>query len=804
VADLKTGPTVDVRELDLGALPVGAAIGRYEIVGILGQGGFGITYRARDAQLGREVAIKEYLPSSLALRQDGVTVLPRTTKMAEDFTWGRQRFVEEGRTLATLHDAPAIVRVFDFLEANGTAYIVMELVSGETLEHRLSQKGRLSPSEVDAVLWPLLDGLEQVHNAGFLHRDIKPGNILLNAAGKPTLIDFGASRAAMAGRTTAMTAVFTPGYAAPEQMTSAKQGPWTDIYGVSATLYHAITGRAPPNSFDRMLDDGYEPLGKQLPAGFASGLLAGIDVGLAVRATDRPQSIAGWRPILAHTGGRAAAATVAMRPTSESIARPAPEPTIAPMAASVAEPARPAAKNWALLYGGIAAVVLALAVGGYLMFAAKPQPQSATVQDMKVEQLEQVLAERRKADVEATEKRRQEQEARDKKAAEATAKVQANSELEKARVEREKAEQELAQLKAQIEGRRKEEADQRKMADDEAAKRKAEAELAALQAAERQAQQKAAEQAAAKRQADEALDKAQEERKKADEAAAARAQAETEAKAKADAETRQKADAELAAATDKKVAEAGETALRLGQPERQRLQVALTSLGFDTRGSDGAFGPRSREMIGAWQKALNLPSTGFLNVAQQQALLKKAAPAVARFDEEQKKAEEEKKKAEEAKKKAEEEAKAKAPATPGPPPAPATPAPSPPPAPAAAAAAGAATGAVVDGLYSGAMTAPVSMGTGMQLPVRVTLEMVSGRGTGTIESFGSTFGGSQGGPISIAIAPDGSVSGNAQFVLPQGLPVKLSVAGRAAGSSIKLDFTGFGRPASMALNRVPR
>ena len=282
-----------VPDVDFVALQPGQTIGRYEIVAILGQGGFGITYKARDAQLNREVAIKEYLPSALAVRQDGITVLPRTTKLADDFTWGRQRFVEEGRTLATLQRAPAIVRVFDFLEANGTAYIIMELAPGETLEARLKSTGKLGPDEIDRILSPLLDGLEQVHNAGFLHRDIKPANMLLDAEGNPTLIDFGASRAAMAGRSVAMTAIFTPGYAAAEQMTSARQGPWTDIYGLSATLYHAITGAAPPSAFDRMLEDAYEPLAKLMPAGFAPGLLIGIDAGLAIRATDRPQTIAG-------------------------------------------------------------------------------------------------------------------------------------------------------------------------------------------------------------------------------------------------------------------------------------------------------------------------------------------------------------------------------------------------------------------------------------------------------------------------------------------------------------------------------
>ena len=120
-------------------------IGRYEILAVLGQGGFGITYRARDVQLDREVAIKEYLPSALAVRQDGATVLPRSTRMADDFGWGRDRFVTEGRTLASLHRVPAIVQVFDFLEANGTAYIVMELLSGETLEDRIKKNGKPAP-----------------------------------------------------------------------------------------------------------------------------------------------------------------------------------------------------------------------------------------------------------------------------------------------------------------------------------------------------------------------------------------------------------------------------------------------------------------------------------------------------------------------------------------------------------------------------------------------------------------------------------------------------------------------------------
>src|SRR3982074_2560382 len=134
---------------DFVTLRPGQVVGRYRIVSVLGQGGFGITYRALDSELGREVAIKEYLPAALAVRQDGTTVVPRSTSAAEDFAWGRDRFVAEGRTLASLQDAPGIVRVFDFLEANGTAYIVMQLLHGETLESRLKRNGPLKPAEID-------------------------------------------------------------------------------------------------------------------------------------------------------------------------------------------------------------------------------------------------------------------------------------------------------------------------------------------------------------------------------------------------------------------------------------------------------------------------------------------------------------------------------------------------------------------------------------------------------------------------------------------------------------------------------
>jgi len=434
VSETGSEPTVAVGKDLRGALPAGARLRGYEILAVLGHGGFGVTYRARDTTLGRDVAIKEYLPTAVAIREDGTTVLPRSTALADEFRWGRDRFLQEARTLAKLDGAPAIVRVFDFLEANGTAYMVMALLDGEPLERRLRRDGCLSQPAIEGLLYPLLDGLAAVHAAGFLHRDIKPDNIMLDAKSAPTLIDFGASRAPMAGGTTAMTAIFTPGYAAAEQFTSAKQGPWTDIYGLCATLYHAIVGRPPPSAFDRMVNDAYEPLAKLRPAGFSPAFLAAIDAGLKLRATDRPQSIAQWRPMLGHpsTFGMSAAA-----------AMPVPKRRLG---------------SW---MGLAAAAMLVLAAGGYYFVTSQPSaPGVAGVSSVSVEKVAQEQAElarlraesatrekadqeaaakrqveeevRRKIEAEAAEKKRLEEEAKQKADAEAAAKRKAEEDERKA------------------------------------------------------------------------------------------------------------------------------------------------------------------------------------------------------------------------------------------------------------------------------------------------------------------------------------------------------------------------------------
>ena len=569
-------------------------IGRYRIVSVLGQGGFGITYRAVDSELGRDVAIKEYLPAALAVRQDGTTVVPRSGSTAQDFAWGRDRFMAEGRTLAALHRAPGIVLVHDFLEANGTAYLVMELLQGNTLHEQIALHGPLDAAFVDRIVWTLLDGLEQVHAKGFLHRDIKPANILIDGQGRPTLIDFGAARAAVAGRTQAMTAVFTPGYAAVEQFTAAAQGPWTDIYGLAATLHHAIIGQPPSSAIDRMLDDTYVPLADSNRP-FPRSLLAGIDAGLAVRAGNRPQSMAAWGPALRgaeSTSFGGEAATVAMIGGSA---------TASASSVTVAMPTAPTATSHRrplIVVAGVA--VVSVLVGGWLVL--RPQSTSAPSPDpsLSAPSAVAVLPAAVVGALAQTAPSTQDQ---------------AQAQLEEARHVQQAALEESTRLRSEAEARRKfdEEAALRRKIEDEM-RQKAEAEAATRRQAAEDTKRQAAADAATKASL----------QRQADEEATARTEAETAARLKAE-------------EADRKGAEAAEVALRLSQLDRQRIQVALTALGFATGGSDGVFGPRSREMIAAWQKKAGRAVAGYLTTDTQAALLRDAGPALARNDDKQRK-----------------------------------------------------------------------------------------------------------------------------------------------------------------------
>ena len=408
----------------LGALAAGTRLQRYELITVLGHGQFGITYLARDTELGREVAIKEYLPIALALRRGGTSVAPRSSALKADFIWGRERFLEEARTLATLDHVPAVVHAFDFMEANGTAYMVMALLRGDTLEERLNRDGKLPGPIVERILGRLLDGLQEVHKAGFLHRDIKPANIILDAESDPTLIDFGAARISLAGRTAAMTAIYTPRYAAVEQEDFAgKLGPWTDIYCLSATLYHAITGQSPPRAITRALHDVYKPLVDLAPAGFTPRLLAAIDWGLAFRPEDRPQSIDSWRQALTKAGAsrdRAAvdddgsATIIGPQRSSQAASRPvtgAPRTAATASAPTSASPppdipaGPPRARRRTAWFAAIALALILLPAGAYWAVRAGLVP--AAVMDPKPTQEAKPSAEdeaRRKAETEASAK----------------------------------------------------------------------------------------------------------------------------------------------------------------------------------------------------------------------------------------------------------------------------------------------------------------------------------------------------------------------------------------------------------------
>jgi WD40 repeat protein/serine/threonine protein kinase len=276
------------------ALPPGTALHEYRIESLLGHGGFGITYLARDTGLARRVALKEYFPVQVAVRAQGVTVTPRSSPDSGLYSRGLQRFLTEARALAGFTH-PNIVRVQRFFEANGSAYLVMDYEPGQSLTDYLQAHGpTLDQPTLLAIFLPVLDGLRAVHQAGLLHRDIKPDNIYLRAAGSPMLIDFGAARQLLGQDSRSVTAMGTPGYAPIEQYTSrGRQGPWSDLYGIGACLYRCIQGDHPVDAADRQLaitePDPLVPANIAARGRYAPELLEAIDWALGLRAKDRPR-----------------------------------------------------------------------------------------------------------------------------------------------------------------------------------------------------------------------------------------------------------------------------------------------------------------------------------------------------------------------------------------------------------------------------------------------------------------------------------------------------------------------------------
>ncbi len=371
----------------LNALPQGHRLQEYELVRVLGFGGFGMTYLGFDHNLDKGVAVKEYLPADIATRTADNSVAPQASHFRGDFEWGLERFLDEARTLARF-DHRHIIKVFRFFEAHGTAYIVMEYAEGDTLSEFLKRRKTLDEAELKAILYPILDGLEVVHGADFLHRDIKPRNIIIrDADDSPVLLDFGAARQAIGARSRSVTSIITPGYAPIEQYSSrGDQGPWTDVYALGAVCYHALTGGVPDDATDRVRNDPLTPVAERSVGQASGGFLAAIDLALKVDEGDRPQSVAAWRTALSgETPGTAKKPRPVVKPAKGRPPRSRQRETVDD------PPVRQPGKRKGPLFAMLVCVLALLIGGGYYYYEHIHRPDQLR-RAMEAEQDAQVSA----------------------------------------------------------------------------------------------------------------------------------------------------------------------------------------------------------------------------------------------------------------------------------------------------------------------------------------------------------------------------------------------------------------------------
>ena len=477
----------------LHALPQGYRLQEYELVRVLGFGGFGMTYLGFDHNLDKAVAIKEYLPSDIAIRTADRSVAPQASNFRGDFQWGLERFLDEARTLARF-DHRHIIKVYRFFEAHGTGYIVMEYAESETLSAHLERKGPLSEAELKAILYPLLDGLEVVHGADFLHRDIKPGNIVLrDVDGSPVLLDFGAARQAVGAKSRSVTSIVTPGYAPIEQYsTRGRQGAWTDLYALGGVCYRALTGYVPEDATDRMRDDLLVPVAQRCTGRASGAFLSAVDWALSVDEGARPQNVGAWREAMEV---ETAAEVVDDVPSVKRVEQEAAGQELARDAAAAEKeaveqetpplerPKKPFFRRLAVVLG-----VVALLVGGvmYVNHAAEQRWEQAALEKQRQEQAalekqrrEQAALEKQRREQAALEKQRQEQAALEKQRQEQAA-------LEKQRREQAALEKQRRE-QAALEKQRQEQAALEKQRREQAALEKQRREQAALEKQRRQA-----------------------------------------------------------------------------------------------------------------------------------------------------------------------------------------------------------------------------------------------------------------------------------------------------------------------------
>jgi len=359
-------------------LPPGTELNnRYVIESLLGHGGFGITYAAHDKVLKVRVAVKEYLPRQLATRGEGQTkVSVYSGEARQHYDYGLGKFMEEAQSVARFAHHPNVVSARDYFTGNGTAYMVMEYVEGVTLKEYVAKKGgQISFEEAKGIMMPVMDALREVHQAGMLHRDISPDNIYITTSAQVKILDFGAARYFAGEQSKSLSVILKPGYAPEEQYrSSGKQGSWTDVYAVGATIYKVLTGKTPADALDRKEEDTLEPpsrLGVSLPAPAEQALLQALSVNAGQRFQSMgefQQALLGDAPLTRgfQTG------PVSLQPTPAPSSTPSWAPVTGPPPVA-AQPASPPSQqpsqypqaprrsaNPAAIAGGIAGGVIGL------------------------------------------------------------------------------------------------------------------------------------------------------------------------------------------------------------------------------------------------------------------------------------------------------------------------------------------------------------------------------------------------------------------------------------------------------------
>ena len=354
------------------ALPAGYRFNEFEIKEVIGGGGLGIVYRAWDHQLERTIAIKEYMPVSLAVRAADMSLELRGERFHKLFTAGRNSFIQEARLLARFNH-PGLLHVLRFWEENGTAYMGTLYYSGMTLkEWQITSPDSIDENWIRRLLPPLFGAIDTIHAAGYLHRDISLDNIQIQENQLPVLLDFGSARKEIGNLSDETEIMLKPGFAPIEQYSEEgeiEQGPWTDIYALGAVLHNLITGHAPPVSVVRCIEDNYQPLVERKPEGYSLPLLHAIDCALAMKPADRPQSIDAFASLidLPVSDVEALSTTIPLVaepvvPVEPSVATPEPQVLAVNHAAAAVEPLTP--RNVRRLSPGlvVAAAIAVLAV----------------------------------------------------------------------------------------------------------------------------------------------------------------------------------------------------------------------------------------------------------------------------------------------------------------------------------------------------------------------------------------------------------------------------------------------------------